>query len=151
MGGISILAWPRYKMDNLHNEKTIITPLTYSSRQLFQALDFFALILVHLVHKLVTAVMPQDAIVIAKTTLMLHAYARRTPSSSAPENTWRRVVAPVAVSRPGSTLGAVLAILCTSWLSKADCAAAIKNVLPIDRATVHEGHNQLRDKGDKGS
>ena len=96
-------------------------------------------------HKLVTAVMPQAAIVIAKATLIPHAYARRTPSSSAPENTWRRVVAPVVVIRAGATLGAVLASLCTSWLLKPDCAAAIKNVAPIDRATVHEGHNQLGD------
>jgi hypothetical protein len=110
--------------------------------QLLQVLGFFAFTLVHLVHKLMTAVIPHAAIVIAKAALIPHAYARRTPSSSAPENTLRRVVAPVAVTRAGSTLGAVLTSLCTSWLMKADCAAAIKNVAPIDRATVNKGHNQ---------
>jgi hypothetical protein len=145
-GLATTLGWPKYEMDGFRNEKNAITPLEQSSEQLSQALDFFALILVHLVHKLVAAVMPPAAIVIAKATLIPHAYARRTPSSSAPENTWRRFVAPVAVTRAESTLGAVLASLCTSWLTKPDCAAVIINVAPIDRATMHEGHRQLKDR-----
>jgi hypothetical protein len=105
--------------------------------------------LVHLVHKLMTTVIPHAAIVIAKAALIPHVYARRTPSSSAPENTLRRVVAPVAVTRAGLTLGAVLASLCTSWLMKADCAAAIRNVAPIDRATVNKRYNQPNIQGVK--
>jgi hypothetical protein len=89
--------------------------------------------------------MPQATIVIAKATLIPHAYAWRTPSSSSPENTSRKVVAPVAVTSAGLTLGALLASLWTSWFTKPDCAAAMRNVLPIDRATMHEGQSQLED------
>lgn len=74
----------------------------------------------------------------AKGMLIAHAYARITPSSSAPTKTCRKEVAPVAVIRAGSTLGAVSASFCTSWLSKPDWAIAIKNVAPIDRKTVYD-------------
>lgn len=87
-----------------------------------------SLALVHLVHKLAATGMPQAAIAIAKATLIPQAYVWGTTSSSALENTWHRLMAPVAVMRAVSILGVALLSLCTSWLSKPDYAATIKNV-----------------------
>lgn len=118
---------------------------------LFQAppsLGVFALILLHLLNKLTGKVTPQATMVIAKTTLIPHAYAWRTPSSSAPENTWRNSVAPIPVTRTVLTLGTVMASLLTSWLTNPDCAAAINNVAPTDRQTVHNEYTQLGEQRD---
>lgn len=89
--------------------------------------------------------MPQAAIVIAKATLIPHAYARKTPSRSDPEKNCRSSVAPVVVTSSRLTFGAVWASLCASWLAKPDCAAASKKVLPIDRYPVTSNNSQVRD------
>jgi hypothetical protein len=97
---------------------------------------FFALTLSHRVNELKTTLRPQAAIVIANATWIPHAYARRTPSNSAPVYRSRNLVAPVAVTTAGSTFGAVVASLTTSWLANPDSAAAIRKVAPMDRKTV---------------
>jgi hypothetical protein len=124
-----ILAGADYKMETLHHH---IHP---PNSQAFPPLDFFALTLSHLLNKLIGTVTPVATMVIAKATLTPQAYARTTPSSAAPENTSCTSVAPVAMTRAESTLGAVLESLRTSWLTKLDCAAAIRKVPPMPRKT----------------
>jgi hypothetical protein len=58
------------------------------------------------------------------------------------EKTSRSFVAPVAITKEGLTDGAVLGSLFTSWLTKPDCAALMRNEPPSvskTRGTVSLG------------
>jgi hypothetical protein len=48
-------------------------------------------------------------------------------------------VAPVATTKAGLTLGAVLVSLFKSWLTKPDCAAPTRNAPPTVSKTADEG------------
>lgn len=99
------------------------------------------LILFHLLSKLNRTEMPTAPIVTAKATLIPAMYAIRIPSSSSTENTLCSSVAPVATTRAGLTLGAVLGSLFKSWLTKPDCAAPMRNAPPTVSKTADEGYH----------
>lgn len=73
---------------------------------------------------------PAKAMPTAKTALMPCMYATIIPGSSSGANTFRNSEAPVAITRAGSTVGAVKGNLATSWLTKAACPAYVVKAPP---------------------